>query len=186
MTDNDTRIKLFENELMLISDPEISRLVMNILCKVPDYFFRIPASSSGKYHPEFAKGDGGLVRHTKAAVRIADMLSPLHMFELSEHERDIAIAALILHDSYKAGRDDTSYDAKKRYMTDKNHAQTAAEEIRSYADNDPDNNAGEISDAVLTHMGQWNEAAGEPKTKLQKFVHLCDYLASRKNIEILL
>ena len=38
---------------------------------IPDYFFSVPASSTGKYHPSFSLGEGGLVRHTKFAVRIA-------------------------------------------------------------------------------------------------------------------
>ena len=44
---------------------------------------------------------------------------------------------------------------------------------------------------VLTHMGQWNlnYSTGEifapkPQTQEQMFVHLCDYLASRKCLEM--
>ena len=48
----------------------------------------------------------------------------------------------------------------------------------------------EIADLVATHMGQWNtdyrnglEIMQKPSTKAQSFVHLCDYLASRKFLE---
>ena len=44
---------------------------MTLIELLPNYFFEVPASSTGKYHPEFALGDGGLIRHTKVAVRIA-------------------------------------------------------------------------------------------------------------------
>ena len=48
-----------------------------------------------------------------------------------------------------------------------------------------------IKCCVTSHMGEWNkdyithkEILPLPQTKIQKFVHLCDYLASRKLIEI--
>ena len=40
-------------------------------------------------------------------------------------------------------------------------------------------------------MGEWNESKRssvvlpKPETDIQKFVHMCDYLASRKDIEVL-
>lgn len=41
-------------------------------------------------------------------------------------------------------------------------------------------------DVIKTHMGIWtkdyngNEVLEAPKTKYQNFVHMCDFLASRK------
>ena len=47
-----------------------------------------------------------------------------------------------------------------------------------------------IAKNISTHMGQWNtdyktqrEILPLPKTKMQNFVHICDYLASRKCLE---
>ena len=43
-----------------------------------------------------------------------------------------------------------------------------------------------ISDVISSHMGEWNTnqyskvILPKPETKYQKFIHLCDYLASRK------
>ena len=43
-----------------------------------------------------------------------------------------------------------------------------------------------LMDVIKTHMGAWtkdyqgNEVLEKPKTKYQTFVHMCDYLASRK------
>lgn len=43
-----------------------------------------------------------------------------------------------------------------------------------------------ISRLIASHMGQWNRAFNsnvtlpKPKSDIQQFVHLCDYLASRK------
>ena len=43
-----------------------------------------------------------------------------------------------------------------------------------------------LGDVIKTHMGVWttdyngNEVLEKPKSKYQNFVHMCDYLASRK------
>lgn len=59
------KIEIFENELNLIKNVDLRKLVELSLQSAPDYFFTIPASSTGKYHPQYALGEGGLVRHTK-------------------------------------------------------------------------------------------------------------------------
>ena len=45
-----------------------------------------------------------------------------------------------------------------------------------------------LGDVIKTHMGPWtkdysgNDVLEKPKTKYQNFVHMCDFLASRKCI----
>ena len=47
-----------------------------------------------------------------------------------------------------------------------------------------------ICSCVETHMGPWtkdyngNEVLTAPSSKYQRFVHMCDYLASRKFLDI--
>ena len=59
------KIKLFYNELNSISDTNLREFATQLILHAPDYFFTIAATSSGKYHPEFARRVGGLVKHTK-------------------------------------------------------------------------------------------------------------------------
>ena len=47
---------------------------------VPDYFWTVPSSSSGKFHSSFDSGEGGLVRHTKMCVLVAEELLRLEEF----------------------------------------------------------------------------------------------------------
>ena len=183
------RLDIFKTEINSIHSYNIRNIVTNTLANIPDYFFYIPASSSGKYHPEFALGPGGLVRHVKAAVKIARDLFILEQEDLNEHEQDIATATLILHDCFKAGKDETAYSEKKEYRTISEHPVLMHDYLIDNFKNDPDAKA--IADAILTHMGQWNkfykseeEFAPKPSTKLQKFVHLCDFIASRKGLEV--
>ena len=65
---------VFKTELNYIKDSEIREKAIKAINLLPDYFFEVPASSTGKYHPTFSQGEGGLVRHTKAAVNIANEL----------------------------------------------------------------------------------------------------------------
>lgn len=73
--------------------------------------FEVPASSTGKYHPSYALGEGGLLRHTKAAVRIAyELLSdPLIGDKYTERERQLMLIALMLHDGLKSGMEHSKY-----------------------------------------------------------------------------
>ena len=65
---------VFKTELQYINDNEIREKAKKIINLLPDYFFEVPASSTGKYHPSFSQGEGGLVRHTKVAATIANEL----------------------------------------------------------------------------------------------------------------
>lgn len=151
-----------------IADDKIRAWVEKKLDDVPSYFWEIPASTSGKYHPEYSQGEGGLVRHTRAVVFFVIELS--RAWELSEKELDMAIAATVLHDTWKCGKDGkhTVYE----------HPEIAAEWARE------DAKEGSvrwiIADMIETHMGQWGNR--KPKTKLEWFLHTADYLASRKQI----
>lgn len=146
------------------------------------------ASSTGKYHPSYALGDGGLVRHTKAAVAIAKDLLGLEMYSLySQSERDVVLATLILHDGLKHGL------AGGRYTVAEHPVEVAKwlEETMHIQDALPTAQADQMLEAIASHMGQWSydykskrEILPKPKSKQDKFVHQCDYLASRKYLEV--
>ena len=65
------KIKYFTKEISYIKDESKRRDIEYLINLLPDYFFLIPASSTGAYHPKFALTNSGLVKHTKVAVRIA-------------------------------------------------------------------------------------------------------------------
>ena len=62
--------ELFKDELNYIKSEDLKKSLVVILKSLPDYWYSVPASSTGKYHPEYALGEGGLLRHSKAAMRI--------------------------------------------------------------------------------------------------------------------
>lgn len=192
------KTETFEYELNLIQDAERRLFVSRCLENVADYFFEVPASSTGKYHPAYSLGRGGLVRHTKAAVKIAHNLLQLEMFTPLLPIRDAIIGALILHDTCKSGR--FGYEAHGYTVTE--HPLIAGDLIKACANDAAaeGERPGPIAGVdyvdllvalISTHMGQWREdyktkkvVLPEMKTKEQKFVHLCDYLASRKCLTV--
>lgn len=196
---NEEKLNVFKRELSFIKNQDIRDITEELIKDVPDYFFEIPASSTGKYHPNYALGKGGLVRHTKAAVLFANILSTPNPFNFTSDELDICYAALILHDSRKSGISD---EAKSQYSRF-DHPLLAANAVKNYFNFTEeflsvDEQAKQIqticnniSSAISSHMGQWNTSSYNPdiilplpETNIQKFVHMCDYLASRKELDI--
>lgn len=177
----------FKRELIYIKNDrykENAKILINLL---PDYFFKVAASSTGKYHPNFALGDGGLVRHTKAAVRIAyEILSDNSIGDIfTSDEKDLMIISIIMHDGLKHGKTEEKY-------TRFDHPILMANFIKENKNllTLKDSEIEFISSAISSHMGPWNTNPYSdvilplPKNKYQKFVHMCDFLASRKFLDI--
>lgn len=181
------REDVFKVELDYIKDSRIRNSCITMIKLLPDYFFVIEAASTGKYHPPYASGDGGLVRHTKAAVRIAvELLNDACIGDkYSAKEKDLMIMGIILHDGVKCGV------PKERY-TKVDHPILMADMIMDNEDRlEIDMEEIEfVCDVIKTHMGPWTtdfngvEVLEKPKSKFQNFVHMCDYLASRKVLHV--
>lgn len=163
----------FNKELSYIKNNEILVMTEQAINILPEYFFKIPASSSGKYHPLFSLGEEGLYRHTTFAVGVAVDL--FNIVEFNQDEKDCIISSLILHDGFKQGRVSGGH-------TDKLHPIICANELYKLWQNYDNDYKDIIINAIASHMGQWDEKGKLPKpvSKLDKFVHTCDYLASRK------
>lgn len=180
------KIDYFNKEYEYIKNDKKKNDIKYLVSKLPDYFFEIPASSTGKYHPDFASTSHGLVKHTKVAVRIAkELLDNPGLNNFTDDEKDIIIMALILHDGCKSGM------VKEKY-TRFDHPLIICDLINENRSklslNDDEVNL--LTKIISSHMGIWNkdyngnEVLPIPKDKYQRFVHLCDYLSSKKFIDI--
>lgn len=179
---------VFEKELSYIVDNRIRESARKLVNLLPDYFFEISATASGKYHPSFSHGEGGLVRHTKVVVRFAYELlytnNTIGDF-FTNSEKDLIILSLIIHDGLKRGEimeDDTRFDhpilAANFVEKNKDILTLTGDEINI------------IKGILEAHMGQWTkdksgvERLRKPETKCEKFAHMCDYLGSRKFLDM--
>lgn len=180
---NVEKVSAFKDELVYIHDDNIKNFAMRAIENMPDYFFEIAASSTGKYHPAYTLGDGGLLRHVRAAVRIFIELSRIQFYKLNQENIDMMIVALILHDGWKLGVEQAKFTPTTHPIIAVEQL-SANEELRSLI---TPKQFEFIMDCIKTHMGQWNkdfktkeEVLEIPTTKYQFLVHQADYLASRK------
>jgi len=183
----DDKVKVFEEELSLIPLDYYRRWTEACIRIFPDYFFKIAASDSGSFHPLWALGEGGLVRHTKAVTKIAHdlsgtMLPPKSDNDVFTKQLSSVISACILHDSCKYGipfdqRMGTLHPYIPRVMFSK--VQSILTPVE----------ANYIFLMVESHMGSYNSGAWSPNSNLTTstflkhvgalVVHQADYLASR-------
>ena len=182
------KINMFKNEYNYIKDESKKEDLITLISLLPDYFFTIAAASTGKYHPKFANTKNGLVKHTKVAVRIAYELlnNETSGYKFKKKKKDLIIMALILHDGLKLGLPEEKYTRfdhplliSKFIIENSPKLKLTAEQVRT------------LCSMIETHMGQWTcdpytkkEVLPKPKTELQRFVHMCDYLSSKKFINV--
>ena len=199
--DTNYKISAFKGSFQLINNLQVRKFAQWITRNAPDYFFEIPASSTGKYHPRFSLGEGGLLRHTLGAIIFANHLFPLYNF--NQLEQDLIIASLIIHDMAKNGIEilDNGQVVQESDYTVAKHPLIICDYVEYLY-----KNSDEVDDDIIfifkegywaiikgnvqSHMGQWNKnKSGEeilpiPTTEMEKFTHLCDFLSSMKNILI--
>lgn len=175
-------IDFFKRELELIKDENLREVVrIYMLVRTPDYFWTVGASASGKHHPQFSQGEGGLVRHTKAVVMFAEELLRMNTYAyMREEYKDYVIAACILHDTIKYGMDEELNKDEYR-----NHARNASIAFKKWCE-DCDYTPSEILlNAIISHMGQWSTDKNDrPFSPVDRCVHMADYMASRSFIDI--
>lgn len=181
--------KIFESILDTFENEDIKNFAERCIDAIPLYFWHVGASSTGKYHPSYALGELGLARHTCALVRFLNYMLSIDCVknDFTSRERDLMRVAGIMHDSMKSGTDE---DYASNKYTKFEHPILAANNIRKMGGL-PTDEIELIATAIESHMGQWNSDRRSgvilpvPTNKYQKLVHLADYLASRKDIEVL-
>lgn len=187
---NEEKIALFEKEISYMEIENIKDFFKKAITLVPDYFFEVPAASSGKFHSVLECGFGGLVYHTRSVAKVANYLINLHQYKskLNEVERDCVVCAALLHDCLKHDWENkTGFSvhqhpvlASEFVKTDERLDGIVSDEIRTM-----------IGDAVASHSGEWTTSKRSkiilpsPQTLVQELVHLSDYIASRSDIHIL-
>lgn len=166
--------KLFPT-IELIDDDEIVAGVKEYVDKkIPGYFWKAPAASTGKYHHELATEHRGLWAHT---LMVATSLEHqkwtyVNMGKVSYHEMDCARAAVLLHDTLKYG--DKYWKGKS---ADHDHDLQAANAVR-----DIDKLPETVAECIESHMGPGDRYAGpDPRNHVEMMVHIADIFGSRSD-----
>ncbi|MBR1717686.1 MAG: hypothetical protein IJ715_00280 [Bacilli bacterium] len=181
------KVDYFKKEYEMIKNSEYRDNLKKLVSMLPDYFFKVAASSTGKYHPSFTLGDAGLVRHSKAAFRIGyELLNNNTIGSVfNESEKELMLCGLLVHDGLKHGLVESKYTVFEHPILMANFLRENKDQF-TWSDKE----VNFIASVIETHMGEWtrdyqgNEVLTKPSNKYQKFVHMCDFLASRKFLDI--
>lgn len=178
----------FAYELSCVSNPLCQGIAVSAMSKLPEYFWTLPASSSGHFHPKTSLGIGGLVRHVKSVFAVSEaLLSHPSLYDFSADEKDEIRVAILVHDGIKQGfGSEPTHTLHDHPILPRTHLEPSGLNEQGLQVWD------RICTLVESHMGPWNvDKKGEsdivlplPESPAQKFVHMCDYLASRKEIEV--
>ena len=182
----DERLKFVQPILDTFENEDIKEFTVVLLDDLPDYIWHVGASSTGKYHPAYSLGEGGLMRHQIAVVRFLNFFLELEQYgsKLTSRERDLIRLSGLIHDGRKSGSQE---DYEKSKYTRFNHPILMADVVRSFDGQYLSHEEIElIADTISKHMGEWNvdkktkAELPKPNNKFARMVHVADYLASRK------
>lgn len=139
--------------------------------------------------PQHSLTNEFLIHHTIAVMKLADSLSVI--YKLTDEEHDILLMAALMHDFYKFDEDNNLiFDHPIQVINiygqilkdEYDNISTSIKYVYNKYWKD-------IASCIKSHEGQWNTSKDNtiimplPKTKLQKILHECDYISSRKFIE---
>jgi hypothetical protein len=173
------KVGYFKEELDLIKNVDIRNFVIKVFDNVPDYGFKVSASSTGKYHPVDERGNLGTVIHSRRVVKWAVIFA--EAFELTDpKDLDIVVASSILHDLGKRGfgKEPSRWTLREHGSIMVGPMTRAREETGLDWDLFTP-----IRECVKYHNGKWTEK--EVRKPLEEFtrhelcVHVADMSASR-------
>ncbi len=180
------REEVFNTELNRFQDDDVRESARIILSMLPDYFYIIPASSSGKYHPKFALGPQGLVRHVKAAMFILEKMFTNELYGVYDsYTKDLIRMALIVHDGFKSGYTNSGHTCNEHPVLMANFLLQNQDKLLI-----PGDDVNFVASLVLSHMGPWNTDRDgkaimpKPGNYAERLVHTCDFIASFPFINI--
>lgn len=186
------RTEIFKEFLDTFETDELRLYCEDMIDAMPGYIFQIPSSTSLKYHNQTQCQAGGQIYHVLMTVTVLNYILGLEYIKLKyskPKQRDCMRIAMCLHDSLKCGvptEDGNQYTVFQ-------HPLLAGEWIRSFkVKHDIKQGLKDyIARLVESHSGEWNsskkslDVLPKPETDDQFIIHLCDYLSSRNNLDMI-
>lgn len=181
------KVKVFEGLLNKFETDEIRDYCADMIKEIPDYIFTIPSSTSFKYHNKTQCQSHGQIFHILMFAEVMNYVLGLEYVKekTNERQRDCLRCTPIFHDAIKCGLNGSQYTVHE-------HPMLAGEWVRNTSvehDVDADTKA-YIARLCESHSGEWTSTKRsktvlpKPENDEQFFVHMCDYLASRSNLDM--
>lgn len=182
------KIKVFENLLNKFETEEIKSYCTDMIKEIPDYIFTIPSSTSFKYHNKTQCQPHGQIFHILMFAEVMNYILGLEYVKekTNERQRDCLRCTPIFHDAIKCGLNGSRYTVHE-------HPLLAGEWVRNTnVEHDIDTETkAYIARLCESHNGEWTSTKRsktvlpKPENDEQFFVHMCDYLASRSNLDMI-
>lgn len=182
------KVKIFETLLNKFETQEIKEYCTDMIQKIPDYIFEIPSSTSFKYHNKTQCQPHGQIYHILMFGEVMNYVLDLEYVKAktTDIQRDCLRCTPIFHDAIKCGTNGSTYTVHE-------HPMLASEWIRNTkVEHDIDAELKKhIARLCESHSGQWtssnrsNVVLPKPENDEQFFVHMCDYLSSRSNLDMI-
>lgn len=181
------KVKVFGGLLNKFETDEIRDYCADMIKEIPDYIFTIPSSTSFKYHNKTQCQPHGQIFHILMFAEVMNYVLGLEYVKekTNERQRDCLRCTPIFHDAIKCGLNGSQYTVHE-------HPMLAGEWVRNTSvehDVDADTKA-YIARLCESHSGEWTSTKRsktvlpKPENDEQFFVHMCDYLASRSNLDM--
>jgi len=179
---SEEKAKTFDNELNLIFDSKVREFTKLCTIAAPDYIFiDCPAATSGKYHPLDELGPDGIVIHTKKVVTMAyEMVKGMDC----ENNRDLVVAAAIIHDLRKKGPKNRG--ALHTLHNHPAHGANLIEEVQEATQLLSDVQYNIIRNSVGYHYGPWSNSPWKKPintyTREELALYVSDFVVSKRFI----
>lgn len=187
---NQNKYNVFESMYGKFETDLIRNYFMDMVQEIPDYIFTMPSSTSGKYHNKTQCEIYGQLYH---AFMFWEILN--YRLDLKGNKekysnpilRDCMRTIPVFHDAIKCGLNGSKYTVHE-------HPILAAQWVKdTVVDHDIDAKLKKlIGELCAAHSGEWttnkrsNVVLPEPKNDMELFIHECDILASRNNIDMII
>ena len=182
------KIKVFKTLLDKFETDEMRNYCKDMIKEIPDYIFTMPSSTSFKYHNKTQCQPHGQIFHILMFGEIMNYILGLEYMQekYSMAMRDCLRCTAIFHDALKCGLNGSKHTIHE-------HPLLAGEWVRTTTvEHDiPQETKEYIAHLCERHSGQWTDSKKsktvlpKPETDEAFLVHLCDYLASRSNLDMI-
>lgn len=182
--------KVFEPLARNFETESIRQYYMDMVAEIPSYVFTMPSSTSGKFHNTTQCQTYGQIYHIYMFDSILNHRLRLKLNKelyATPEERDCMRCVPALHDAIKCGWNGSRY-------TVQDHPLLAAKWVlETKVEHDiPQEYKQMIADMCEAHSGEWNKSRSgqvimsEPRNPREFFIHECDILASRADLDYII
>lgn len=181
---------VFEQLLKDFETKMFKEYFKDMVAEIPDYIFTMPSSTSGKYHNRTQCEKYGQIYHEYMFASILN-----HRLRLKGNKekyntpevRDCMRCVPVFHDAVKCGWNGSPYTVHE-------HPMLAAEWVRNTkVEHDIPSEYKEMIAAMCeVHSGEWttNKRSSvvlpEPRNDMELFIHECDILSSREDLDMII